>query len=86
LELPSGQSEVTIFVDPDTESILTTNHTDAAGNSNLILARLFLDRLGALNHVLRFAGLLSTRSVYIMNAPTPWSESPLSRIVPPGSQ
>lgn len=69
MELPSGHSEVTIFVDPDTGSNPTTKHMDDAGNSNVILARLFLDRLGALNDVLRRVGLLSTSYVYIMNPP-----------------
>jgi len=58
---------------------------DDAGNSNVILARLFLDRLGALNHVLRLVGLLSTSYVYIMNAPIACSESASLKIDAPGT-
>ena len=70
MPLPSGHSEVTIFVDPETESIPTTAHVDETGHGNVILARLFLGRLGALNHVFRLLGLLSTSSIYVMTAPS----------------
>lgn len=76
---------MTIFVDPDTESDPTTEHITAAGKSNVILATLFLDRLGALNHVLRLIGVLSTSYVYIMNAPIAGSESASLTIDAPGS-
>ena len=76
LDLPPGQSEVTIFVDPETESKPTTANVDADGHSNVILARLFLDRLGILNHLFRLFGLLSTSYIYIMNPPIAWSEPP----------
>ena len=78
VELPPGQSEVTIYLDPETEAIPTTAHVDDAGHSNVMLARLFLDRLGAQNNVLRLLGLLSTSCIYVMNDYiTPWEADDL---------
>ena len=65
-------NQVTIFVDPETESKVTTASKGENGRSNVILATLYLDRLGAYYQVLRFLGLLST--LYVMNA-APRSET-----------
>ena len=72
VKLPPKRTQVTIFVDPETESKPTTENTAPDGQSNVFLMQLYLDRLGAFDQVLRFLGLLST--LYVMNA-TPWSET-----------
>ena len=72
MRLPPRQNDITIFVDPQTESEPTTENTAPNGHSNVMLAKLYLDRLGTLNHVLRYLGQLST--LYITNI-TPWSET-----------
>lgn len=72
VKLPPKRTQVTIFVDPETESKPTTENTAPDGQSNIFLIQLYLDRLGAFHQVLRFLGLLST--LYVMNA-TPWSET-----------
>ncbi|KAL9120110.1 MAG: hypothetical protein Q9187_003334 [Circinaria calcarea] len=63
LQLPSRQSSVTIFVDSETESKPTTETTTPDGHSNVMLAKLYLNRLGGWGTVLRILGQLST--VYI---------------------
>lgn len=70
--LPKQRKRVTIFVDPETESQPTAESTAPDGQSNVVLAKLYLDRLGRYDQLLRFLGLLST--LYVMNA-EPWSES-----------
>ena len=72
MQLPPKRKHVTIFVDPETESKPTTKSTGPNGQSNVVLAKLYLDRLGAYHQVLRFLGLLST--LYVMNAAR-WSET-----------
>ena len=70
VDLPKCR-QITIYVDPETESIPTTASRGESGRSNVILATLYLDHLGAYGQVLRFLGLLST--LYVMNA-APWSD------------
>ena len=69
LRLQRPQSEVTIFVDPETESKPTTDNVDSDGHSNVLLAKLFLNRLGTINNVLKILGLLSTTCIYLTNIP-----------------
>ena len=71
VDLPK-RKQVTIFVDHETESIPTTASKGEGGRSNVVLATLYLDRLGAYGQVLRFLGLLPT--LYVMNA-APRSET-----------
>ena len=71
VDLPK-RKQVTIFVDPETESKPTTASKGKSGRSNVVLATLYLDRLGVYHQVLRFLGMLST--LYVMNA-APWSET-----------
>jgi len=64
VRLPSRQNQVTIFVDSATESKPTTDIT-TDGHSNVLLAKLYLDRLSAWNRGFRFLGGLST--LYVKN-------------------
>ena len=69
--LSPKDKQVTIFVDAETESKPTTeSRTD--GRSNVVLATLNLNRLGAYCQVLRYLGLIST--LCVANA-APWSET-----------
>ncbi|MCJ1249552.1 hypothetical protein MMC30_006778 [Trapelia coarctata] len=70
--LPAHENEVTIFVDPQTESIATTKNETEDGHSNIMIAKLYLDRLSTFNRLLRVLGKLSY--LYITNI-NPWSES-----------
>lgn len=72
VKLPPKRTQVTIFVDPETESKPTTENTAPDGRSNVLFIQLHLDHLGAFHQVLRSLGLLST--LYVMNA-TPGSET-----------
>ena len=72
MDLPPKRKQVIIFVDPETESKPTTDSRGEDGQSNVVLATLYLNRLGAYHQVLRFLGLLST--LYVANA-APWSET-----------
>ena len=60
VDLPPKRNQVTIFVDAETESTRTIASKGADGQSDVILVKLYLDRLGAYHRVLRFLGLLST--------------------------
>ena len=71
VDLPKCK-QVTIYVDPETESEPTTASKGESGRSNVVLATLYLDRLGAYGQVLRVLGLLSI--LYVMNA-APRSET-----------
>ena len=64
VKLPARKSLVTLFVDEETESKLTTQRTGKDGQSNILLAQLHLDRLPPYGQVFRFFGLLST--LYVM--------------------
>ena len=66
VDLPPNRKQVTIFVDPETESKPTIDSRAADGQSNVVLATLYLNRLGAFHQVLRFLGLMST--LYVINA------------------
>lgn len=72
LDLPPNRRQVTIFVDRQTESKPTIASQGADGRSNVQLATLYLDHLGAFHRVLHFQGLLST--LYVMTA-APRSET-----------
>ena len=72
IHLPPRKNEVTIYVDPKTLSEPTTENTAPDGHSNVMLAKIYLDRLGPVNQVLRFLGQLSTLYVRIV---TPWSDT-----------
>lgn len=65
VELPTRSKHVTLFVDGETESQLTTKSMGDDGQSNVLLAHLYLDRLGPYGQIFRFLGLLST--LYVMN-------------------
>lgn len=65
MKLPARSKQVTIFVDKETESKLTIESM-SEGQSNVLLARLHLDRLGPYGQIFRFFGLLST--LYVLNA------------------
>jgi len=64
IRLPRRERELTIFVDQETESKVTTEQT-TGGQSNVMLAKLYLDRLGIWNQILRCSGKLST--LYVSN-------------------
>ena len=77
-ELPSGLSHVTIFLDSQTETTATTEEiTD--GGSNVKLAKIYLNKLGFSNSVLRSLGQLST--LYVKKI-KPYSESSPNRSFP----
>ena len=59
IQLPSRINEITLFVDPDAESEPTTEN-GIDGHSTVMLAKLYLNRLGTTNQILRFLGQLST--------------------------
>jgi len=63
IPIPPGQDQVTVFVDPDTEQVTTNNETN--GQSNVMLAKLYLDKLSRMNKILRTCRQLST--LYITN-------------------
>lgn len=66
VKLPARSKQVSLFVDGETESQLTTRSTGRDGQSNVLLAQLYLDRLGPYGQIFRFLGMLST--LYVMNA------------------
>ena len=66
------KNEVTIFVDSKTESIATTKTETEDGQSNVMIAKLYLNRLSTFNRLLRAIGKLS--HLYITNI-KPWSET-----------
>lgn len=66
IRVPSRTTnEVTIFVDPETESKPTIDVTDRKGHGNVMVAKIHLNKLGFSNSVLRFLGQLST--LYVKN-------------------
>ncbi|MCJ1270841.1 hypothetical protein MMC22_010738 [Lobaria immixta] len=72
VKLPSGLSQVTIFLDSETVTTPTTKETTPGGDSNVRLAKIYLNRLGFSNSVLRLLGQLST--LYVKKI-KPWSET-----------
>lgn len=72
VKLPSGLSQVTIFLDSETVTTPTTKETTPDGDSNVRLAKIYLNKLGFSNSVLRFLGQLST--LYVKKI-KPWSET-----------
>lgn len=72
VKLPSGLSQVTIFLDSQTVTTPTTKEIAEDGDSNVKLAKIYLNKLGFSNSVLRFLGQLST--LYVKNL-KPWSET-----------
>lgn len=70
VNLPSGLSQVTIFLDSETATTPTTEETTEDGDSNVRLAKIYLNKLGFLNSVLRSLGQLST--LYVKKI-EPWS-------------
>ena len=60
LPLPSGYDRVTIFVDAETESKPSIKNIGEDGQINVMLATIYLNRLGTMNRVLRRMGFLST--------------------------
>ena len=79
LRIPQRTPEVTIFVDSENDSEPTIENTTRDGYSNAMLVKLYLNRLGATNQVLRFFGQLTT--LYVKNMPH-WSETPSSVSTP----
>ena len=72
VKLPARDKQITLFVDEETGSKLTTQSTGSDGQNNVLLLRLHLDRLGLYGQIFRFLGLLST--LYVMNV-GPFSEA-----------
>lgn len=72
VELPAGLSQVTIFLDSQTVTTPTTKETTPAGHSNVRLAKIYLNKLGFSNSVLRFLGQIQT--LYVKKI-KPWSET-----------
>ena len=66
MKLPARSKSVSLFVDGETESQLTTRSMGRDGQSNVLLAQLHLDRLGPYGQMFRFFGMLST--LYVRNA------------------
>lgn len=68
IPLTKREKEVTIYVDPYTQSRPTTDSSTTDGHSNIMLAKFYLDRipLGGLNQIVRLFGGFST--LYIVNA------------------
>lgn len=60
VKLPSRLSQVTIFLDSQTETTPTTKEITPDGDSNVKLAKIYLNKLGFSNSVLRCLGQLST--------------------------
>ncbi|MCJ1249550.1 hypothetical protein MMC30_006776 [Trapelia coarctata] len=80
IPLPSLPNQVMIFVDSKTESKPTMDNASEDGHSNVMLAKLYLGRLGGFTKILRIIGVLST--LYITNL-SPSSETSLGL---PGTQ
>ena len=68
MKFPARSKLVTLFVDGKEESQLTTQSAGEDGQSNVMLAQLYLDRLGLSGQIFRFLGMLST--LYVVNAGT----------------
>ena len=83
VKLPARSKQVTLFVDEETESKLTIQSTGRDGQSNILLAQLYLDRLGPSGQIFRFLGMLST--LYVKNA-GPTSETSSQTIGAQGSK
>lgn len=66
MKLPARSKQVTLFIDGKEESQLTTKSAGEDGQSNVMLAQLYLDRLGPSAQIFRFFGMLST--LYVVNA------------------
>lgn len=60
VKLPSGQKQVTIFLDSQTVTTPTLTEIAPDGESNVKIAKIYLNKLGFSNSVLRFLGQLST--------------------------
>lgn len=65
VDLPTRSKQVTLFVDEETGSKLSTRSMGPDGKSNVLVAQLYLDRLGIYGQIFRFLGLLSTLYVRI---------------------
>ena len=72
VKLPAGTSQVTIFLDSQTVTTPTTKETTPNGDSNVKLAKIYLNKLGFSNSVLRFLGQIQT--LYVKKI-KPWSET-----------
>lgn len=72
VKLPSGLSQVTIFLDSQTVTKPTTKEITPDGGSNVKIAKIYLNKLGFSNSVLRHLGRLST--LYVKNIKL-WSET-----------
>jgi hypothetical protein len=59
IDLGSRRKEITLFVDPDITSEPTTE-IKSDGSNTVMLAKLYLNRLGRRNQILRHLGKLST--------------------------
>ena len=68
MEIPARSKLVTLFVDGKEESQLTTKSAGDDGQSNVMLAQLYLDRLSLSGQIFRYLGMLST--LYVVNAGT----------------
>ena len=65
LDLPPKQDRITIFVDAETKSRVTTATTGAGGRCNFELVTLHLDKLDRHDRRLRSRGQLS--KLYVLN-------------------
>ena len=68
MKFPARSKQVTLFIDGKKESQLTTKSAGDDGQSNVMLAQLYLDRLGPSGQIFRLLGMLST--LYVVNAGT----------------
>ena len=68
ISFPARSKLVTLFVDGKEESQLTTESGGGDGQSNVMLAQLYLDRLGLSGQIFRYLGMLST--LYVVNTGT----------------
>ena len=68
MKFPARSKQVTLFIDGKEKSQLTTKSEGDDGQSNVMLAQLYLDRLGPFGQIFRFLGMLST--LYVVNAGT----------------
>ena len=71
-DLPPQWMQVGVYVDRETESRATLQPKRPDGRSNVLLATIYLDRLGVQFRVLRLLGLVST--LYVAHV-APWAEA-----------
>ena len=66
IKFPAGSKQVTLYIDGEDKSQLTTEFVGYNDRCNDMLAQLHLDRLGPSGQIFRFFGMLST--LYVVRA------------------